>query len=59
MLFRLATVLPVMFTPPASLRMPVTCCAPLEADDVAALRLLAVVVLPTVLPVTMVLVPVL
>ena len=33
------------------LRMPVVCCPVKELDDVAALRLLAVVVLPMALPV--------
>ena len=47
MLLRLATVLPVMFALVAA--MPVTCWPVVEVDEVAALRLFAVVVLPTVL----------
>jgi hypothetical protein len=50
LLLRFATVLPVMLAPPVLvLLMPVTCCPALDEDEVAALRLLAVVVLPTVL----------
>jgi len=46
----LATVLPVMLALVVlELRMPVTCCPVVEVDAVAALRLLAVVVLPTML----------
>ena len=50
MLLRLATVLPVMLAlVPLELRMPVTCWPVPEVDEVAAFRLFAAVVLPTVL----------
>lgn len=51
LLLRFATVLPVILALVLLvLRMPVTCCPVEELDEVAALRLLAVAVLPMALP---------